>query len=247
MLRRLKDVSDELSLRSMPHILIAMVLAPLFLIKILVARYYKSYTAVLVPLGVTIFTRGFVLIASTAGPCLLRRATIKNISLDAIDIGSGLARIDGAREDARGWLATINRMRALPGWEYRKPTRELFCRNRFPKTQSIVPTPRAYWKSEGALSIRIATAATHWTAPMADAGTNYVDRVPDSAKSGPSGPFRSPPASRRASTRNDQRARWTEYLVRNMRGHVHQNHACRLLFPVERSNNGALATMKPWW
>ena len=60
MLLRLKDVSDELSLRSMLHILIAMILAPLFLIKVLVARYYKSYTAVLVPLGVTIFTLGFV-------------------------------------------------------------------------------------------------------------------------------------------------------------------------------------------
>jgi ferredoxin-NADP reductase len=135
MLLRLKDVSDELSLRSMLHILIAMVLVPLFLIKILVARYYKSYTAVLVPLGVTIFTLGFVLIASTAGPYLLRRATIKKISLDALDMGAAridlsaseslmerrcsrchnLERIAGARKDARGWLATINRMRALPG------------------------------------------------------------------------------------------------------------------------------------
>jgi ferredoxin-NADP reductase len=135
MLLRLKDVSDELSLRSMLHILIAMVLAPLFLVKVLVARYYKTYTAVLVPLGVTIFTLGFVLIASTAGPYLLRRATIKNISLDAVDMGAAridlsaseslmerrcsrchnLERIAGARKDARGWLATINRMRALPG------------------------------------------------------------------------------------------------------------------------------------
>ena len=135
MLLRLKDVSDELSLRSMLHILIAMVLAPLFLIKVLVARYYKSYTAVLVPLGVTIFTLGFVLIASTDGPYLLRRATIRNISLGAVDMGAtridlsasqslterrcsrchNLERIAGARKDARGWLATINRMRALPG------------------------------------------------------------------------------------------------------------------------------------
>jgi ferredoxin-NADP reductase/mono/diheme cytochrome c family protein len=112
-----------------------MVLAPLFLIKVLVARYYKSYTSVLVPLGLTIFTLGFVLIASTAGPYLLRRATIKNISLNAVDMGAAridvsaseslmqrrcsrchnLERIAGARKDARGWLATINRMRALPG------------------------------------------------------------------------------------------------------------------------------------
>ena len=135
MLLRLKDGSDELSLRSMLHILIAMVLAPLFLIKVLVARYYKSYTSVLVPLGVTIFTLGFVLIASTAGPYILRRATIKSISLNAVDMGAAridldaseslmqrrcsrchnLERVVGARKDARGWLATINRMRALPG------------------------------------------------------------------------------------------------------------------------------------
>jgi ferredoxin-NADP reductase len=119
----------------MLHILVAMVLAPLFLIKVLVARYYKSYTSVLVPLGLTIFTLGFVLIASTAGPYLLRRATIKDISLNAVDMGAtridlgaseslmerrcsrchNLERIAGARKDARGWLATINRMRALPG------------------------------------------------------------------------------------------------------------------------------------
>ena len=92
MLLRLKDVSDELSLHSMLRILIAMVLAPVFLVQVLVTRNYKSYTAVLVPLGVTIFTLGFVLIASTAGPYLLRRATIQNISLDAVDMGA--ARID---------------------------------------------------------------------------------------------------------------------------------------------------------
>jgi ferredoxin-NADP reductase len=135
MLLRLKNAPDELSMRSMLHILIAMILAPLFLIKVLVARYYKSYTSVLVPLGVTIFTLGFVLIASTAGPYLLRRAIIKDISLNAVDMGAAridlsaseslmerrcsrchnLERIAGARKDAKGWLATINRMRALPG------------------------------------------------------------------------------------------------------------------------------------
>jgi ferredoxin-NADP reductase len=66
---------------------------------------------------------------------LLRRATIKDISLNAVDMGAtridlgaseslmerrcsrchNLERIAGARKDARGWLATINRMRALPG------------------------------------------------------------------------------------------------------------------------------------
>lgn len=135
MFLKVKDVPDELPLRSMLHILVAMVLAPLLLVKVVIARYYKSSGAILVPLGITIFTLGFVLIASAAGPYLLRRVTIKDISLDAIHMGAAridlqgseelmqkrcarchnLDRVVGARKDARGWLATINRMRGLPG------------------------------------------------------------------------------------------------------------------------------------
>jgi ferredoxin-NADP reductase len=126
---------DELPLRSMLHVVIAMVLAPLLLVKVLIARYYKSFTAALVPLGVTIFTLGFVLIALTAGPFLLRRAAVKDVSLQTIQMGGAridlesaealtqkrcsrchaLDRVLGARKDARGWLGTIDRMRALPG------------------------------------------------------------------------------------------------------------------------------------
>src|SRR5580704_13926173 len=135
MLLRVKDTPDELPLRSMLHVLIAMVLAPLLLVKVLIARYYKSFTAALVPLGVTIFTLGFVLIALTAGTYLLRRAAVKDVSLQTIQMGAAridletaealtqkrcsrchaLDRVLGARKDARGWLATIDRMRALPG------------------------------------------------------------------------------------------------------------------------------------
>jgi ferredoxin-NADP reductase len=135
MILRVKDVPDELPLRSMLHILVAMILAPLLLVKVIVARYYKNSANVLVPLGITIFTLGFVLIASAAGPYLLRTVTVKDISLEAIHMGAvtidlkgsedlmqrrcsrchNLDRIAGARKDAPGWLATINRMRALPG------------------------------------------------------------------------------------------------------------------------------------
>ncbi len=135
MLLRVKDTPDELPLRSMLHVLIAMVLAPLLLVKVVIARYYKTFTAALVPLGLTIFTLGFVLIASSAGPYLLRRATVKEISMQTvnmegvkIDLQSSealtqkrcsrchnLDRVVGARKDARGWLATVNNMRALPG------------------------------------------------------------------------------------------------------------------------------------
>lgn len=135
MVLKVKDVPDELPLRAMLHILIAMVLAPLILVKLLIARYYKSFTTALVPLGLTIFTLGFVLIASAAGPYLLRRVTIKDISLQSINMGAtridlkssealmqkrcsrchALDRVMGARKDAQGWLAAVNRMRALPG------------------------------------------------------------------------------------------------------------------------------------
>jgi ferredoxin-NADP reductase/mono/diheme cytochrome c family protein len=135
MVLKVKDVPDELPLRSMLHILLAMVLAPLLLVKVIIARYYKSSGTILIPLGITIFTLGFVLIASAAGPYLLRRVTVKDISLDAIHMGEAridmqgseelmqkrcarchnLDRVVGARKDARGWLATINRMRSLPG------------------------------------------------------------------------------------------------------------------------------------
>ena len=54
MLLRAKETPDELPLRSMFHVLIAMVLAPLLLVKVVIARYYKSFTAALVPLGLAI-------------------------------------------------------------------------------------------------------------------------------------------------------------------------------------------------
>src|ERR1700691_5496391 len=125
MIARNQNGPDELSIRPMLHILIAMVLAPLLLVKVLIARYYKSFTTALVPLGLTIFILGFVLIASSAGPYLLRRATVKEISMQTvnmegvkIDLESSealtqkrcsrchnLDRVIGARKDARGWLA----------------------------------------------------------------------------------------------------------------------------------------------
>src|ERR1700692_4393965 len=81
-----------------------------------------------------IFILSFVLIGITAGPSLFHQARIQTVSLDAIDLPPSaiditmaadtvekrcskchnLDRIVGARKDASGWLATVNRMRALP-------------------------------------------------------------------------------------------------------------------------------------
>src|SRR5260370_34840431 len=87
MILKIKDRPDELPAPSMVHALIAIVMAPLLFIKVLVARYYKNHTAILVPLGLTIFVLAFVLVATTAGPYFLRTVTVKNISLRAIDVG----------------------------------------------------------------------------------------------------------------------------------------------------------------
>ncbi|MCU1233033.1 MAG: oxidoreductase, FAD-binding [Candidatus Solibacter sp.] len=135
MILKIKDRPDELPLPSMFHALIAVVMAPLLFIKVLVARYYRNHTTILVPLGLTIFVLAFVLVVTTAGPYFLRTVTVKNISLQAIDMGvakidlqasealmqrrcsrcHNLDRVVGAKKDARGWLATVDRMRSLPG------------------------------------------------------------------------------------------------------------------------------------
>ena len=135
MILKIKDRPDELPAPSMLHALIAVVMAPLLFIKVLVARYYRNHTTILVPLGLTLFVLSFVLVTTTAGPYFLRTATVKNISLQAIDMGvakidvqasealmqrrcsrcHNLDRVVGAKKDARGWLATVDRMRGLPG------------------------------------------------------------------------------------------------------------------------------------
>ncbi len=134
MLLRTGNSTEELSVRSTLHILMALVLVPLLLVKVLVARYYKSFTAVLVPLGLIIFTLAFVLVGASAGPYLLRSSAVKRLSLQdtkgtaEIDLPAAeqitlkrcsrchaLERVMGARKDAGAWLGTINRMRTLPG------------------------------------------------------------------------------------------------------------------------------------
>src|SRR6266849_5506149 len=133
MLARLGDAGSA-SPGIMIHLTLAMVLSPLLFVKVLIARYYKSYSSLLMPIGLVIFVLSFVLIGITAGPSLVHRARIQTVSLEAIDLPPAaidinlaaatmekrcskchnLDRIAGASKDARGWLATVNRMRALP-------------------------------------------------------------------------------------------------------------------------------------
>ena len=74
MLARLGDAGGSPPPATMLHITLAMVLSPLIFVKILVARYYKSYHSFLTPIGLTIFVLSFVLIGITAGPSLTHHA-----------------------------------------------------------------------------------------------------------------------------------------------------------------------------
>ncbi len=135
MVIKIKDLPDELALRPMIHMLLAMLLVPLMFIKVLIARYYKTYYSVLMPLGLIIFSLSFVIVAMAVTPYFLRKATIKDVPLESVDLGTnkidveaaqalmqkkcskchGLDRVLGIQKDPKGWLASVNRMRSLPG------------------------------------------------------------------------------------------------------------------------------------
>jgi ferredoxin-NADP reductase len=134
MVARLGDVEGGAPPSTMIHLTLAMVLSPLLFVKVLIARYYKKYSSLLMPIGLVIFVLSFVLIGITAGPSLAHRARMQTVSLAVIDLPPAaidinmaattmekrcskchnLDRIAGAHKDARGWLATVNRMKALP-------------------------------------------------------------------------------------------------------------------------------------
>ena len=134
MVARLGDIAAGAPPSTMIHLTLAMVLSPLIFVKVLVARYYKSYYSLLMPIGLVIFVLSFVLIGITTGPLLAHRARMQTVSLAAIDLPPSaididlaaatmeqrcskchnLDRIVGARKDVRGWQTTVSRMSALP-------------------------------------------------------------------------------------------------------------------------------------
>jgi len=134
MVSRLGDLGNNTSPATMIHLTLAMVLSPLLFVKVLVARYYKSYYGFLMPIGLVIFVLAFVLIGITAGPYLAHQGRIQTVSLDEINLPPAsidvnlaaetmqkrcskchnLDRIVGARKGTGGWLATVKRMQAFP-------------------------------------------------------------------------------------------------------------------------------------
>src|SRR5437899_7465017 len=71
---RIKGAPDELPPRLTFHIILALLLIPILLVKVLIARYYRHYSSALLFLGVTIFALSFALVAMNLVPYLLGRA-----------------------------------------------------------------------------------------------------------------------------------------------------------------------------
>src|SRR5437660_3196999 len=135
MFRRVQEAPDELAPRALVHMILGLTIAPLLLLKILIARSFKSQSQYLTPLGLLLFSLSFVLVAMTAGPYWLCRTPVQTVSLPSVGLSAeqidldaagalmrvrcsrchNLDRIVGARKDIAGWLETVNRMRALPG------------------------------------------------------------------------------------------------------------------------------------
>jgi ferredoxin-NADP reductase len=134
MIARIRNEGADISPAVTLHVALAMVLSPLLFIKVLIARYYQNQHGLLMPIGLAIFVLAFVLVASTAGPYVVRVAKTEEVSIDparvppvTIDLNQAsdlmqkrcskchnLDRVVGARKDPQGWLATVDRMRARP-------------------------------------------------------------------------------------------------------------------------------------
>src|SRR5712691_3807506 len=65
---RMKGVSDELSPRVEAHIVLALLLVPLLLVKIFIVRYRRQHLSAILPLGLVIFAVSFVLVAMNVLP-----------------------------------------------------------------------------------------------------------------------------------------------------------------------------------
>jgi amino acid transporter len=74
MLLRIRS-ADELSPRIVVHLTLALILAPLLLVKVIVVRYQKSAWNVLITLGVTIFALAFTLVSMNVAVHYVRDLT----------------------------------------------------------------------------------------------------------------------------------------------------------------------------
>jgi len=131
MMNKTAGILEELSVRAVFHITLALVLIPLLVIKVLIARRYPKLKAKLSMLGITIFTLSFGLTGITAGYYALHHSNLTYTTLsandtDVLDLELGKAVVIGKcnkchslervyraykRDDA--WVKTVNQMAQL--------------------------------------------------------------------------------------------------------------------------------------
>src|SRR5258708_22412134 len=88
MFRRVQEAPDDLAPRALVHMILGLTIAPLLFLKILIARSFKNQSQYLTPLGLLLFSLSFVLVAMTAGPYWLRRATVQTVSLPSVGLSA---------------------------------------------------------------------------------------------------------------------------------------------------------------
>ena len=128
MTKRLLGISVELSPRVTLHIALALLLIPVFLVKISISRFFKKLYSYLIPLGLMIFFVSFLMIAITAGYYLISTAEIpeesgqqktqpgvENTVVEKIlnqkcTICHNLDRINQAVKNELEWTTTIEKM-----------------------------------------------------------------------------------------------------------------------------------------
>jgi len=139
MLTRVNGISAEFSPRVVVHMVLAVMIIPLFLTKILIARFFKRLFPNLILLGLAIFILFFTLVAISGGYNLFRGAdtvsavqkgkgkteqdnlqnlkvseqfkvTVKELIRKKCTICHDLNRVKGAQKTREQWLATVDKM-----------------------------------------------------------------------------------------------------------------------------------------
>lgn len=131
MIRKLSGFQEELTARAVIHIVLALLLVPLLIIKILMVRRHARLNSGLPLLGITIVALSFALTGLTAGYYVLHRSNLTYTTLSALDndvldadLGKSivtrkcskchsLERVYRAFKSDESWAKTINKMALL--------------------------------------------------------------------------------------------------------------------------------------
>ena len=131
MIRKVAAFQEELTSRAVIHIVLALTLVPLVVIKVALARRHPQLTTRLPLLGISIFIISFALTGITAGYYVLHRSNLSYVTISAqdddildLDLGKAimgrkcskchsLERVYRAFKSDSTWAATINKMALL--------------------------------------------------------------------------------------------------------------------------------------